>query len=79
MCKLIIGGDEVIVCDKVVKGDDYVYCYVGNNIEWAFEGVTEFDGYVLEEGEFSKPEPSRIEVLEAKVEMLIKMLAEKEG
>lgn len=76
--KLILDGVEEIECTKAVKGADYLHVYDGDNLIWSFEGVNGWDGYVLEGGEFSDPEPTELEKMQAQIDMLMKMLAEKE-
>lgn len=72
--KLILDGSEIIECTKVVKGADYIDVYDGDMIISQFGGINDFSGYVLEDGEFSEPEPTKEEILEAKIDALTKLL-----
>lgn len=76
--KLIVDKTEEIECTKVVKGEDFIDVYDGDNVIWQFGGISDFSGYELVDGEYSSPEPTQLEKMQAQIDMLMKMLAEKE-
>ena len=46
--------------DKAIKGPDYVHLLdTSGNITASFEGISDFSGYELLEGEWSEPEPTK--------------------
>ena len=46
--------------DKAIKGPDYVHLVdASGNITASFEGISDFSGYELLEGEWSEPEPTK--------------------
>ena len=53
--------------------------YDGDNVIWQFGGISDFSGYELVDGEYSSPEPTQLEKMQAQIDMLMKILAEKEG
>lgn len=61
--------DEQYECTKAVKGTDYVHLYnESNNCIASFEGVHDFSLFTIENGDWSKPQPTaeeRIAELEA--------------
>lgn len=77
--KLIVDEAEEIECTKVVKGEDFIDVYDGDNVIWQFGGISDFSGYELVDGEYSSPEPTQLEKMQAQIDMLMKILAEKEG
>ena len=77
--KLIVDNAEEIECTKVVKGEDFIDVYDGDNVIWQFGGISDFSGYELVDGEYSSPEPTQLEKMQAQIDMLMKILAEKEG
>ena len=77
--KLIVDKAEDIECTKVVKGEDFIDVYDGDNVIWQFGGISDFSGYELVDGEYSSPEPTQLEKMQAQIDMLMKILAEKEG
>ena len=77
--KLIVDKTEESACTKVVKGEDFIDVYDGDNVIWQFGGISDFSGYELVDGEYSSPEPTQLEKMQAQIDMLMKILAEKEG
>lgn len=57
MMKLMVNSQE-IECTKAVKGADCINLYDGENVIAEFKGITDFAGYELSGGEWSKPEPT---------------------
>lgn len=55
--KLIADGEEIL-CDKVVKGMDYIVAYLQNAIIAEFRGIGNFSSYNLFDGEWDEPEVS---------------------
>jgi len=54
----LIFGEESYECTKAVKGKDYIEIYVDDTCIVKFGGVQKFDAFVLEDGEWSSPEPT---------------------
>ena len=77
--KLIVDKAEEIECTKVVKGEDFIDVYDGDNVIWQFGGISDFSGYELVDGEYSSPEPTQLEKMQAQIDMLMQIVAEKEG
>lgn len=73
MAKLQI-GDEIIECEKVVKGSNYIHIYNNNDYSsFTFDGISDFSAYKLLEGEWSNPEPTKEENLQGKLDYLAMM------
>ena len=73
MVKLQI-GNEIIECEKVIKGNDYIHIYNDSKYPCcSYEGISDFLAYKLIEGEWSYPEPSKEEVLQGKLDYLAMM------
>ena len=68
-------------CSKAIKGSDYVILKnampldIDASIEnitpgdITFSGISDFSGYVIEEGSWSLPEPTEVELLKAQLEL----------
>ena len=66
-------GDE-IVCEKAIKGADYIKAYNENGV-CVFDAapIVDFSPYVLKGGEWSTPEITQQEQLRADVDYLLMM------
>lgn len=61
----LIAYNQAFECSKAVKGADYIKVYDANHLLIAeFSGITNFDGYSLENGEFSEPELTEIDQIQ---------------
>lgn len=67
--------DEIIECDRAVKGNDYIYLYDKNcNCpSWSFGGINDFSSYELIEGQWTYPEPTKEELLQAQIDYISMM------
>lgn len=67
-------------CAKAVKGKDYVFLYdeSGNEIV-ACRGISSFDGYTIEAGEWNAPSPTPEEKLREDVDFLLIAELTREG
>ena len=67
----IIVYDESYECSKAVKGTDFVILYdeSGNTIA-SFYGINSFDGYDINGGEWSLPEPTPEEKLRSDIDFI---------
>ena len=71
--KAIIYGQEY-PCAKAVKGDNFVRLYDENNTCVAvFDGISNFDGYSIEGGDWEEPAPTETEQLRADVDFVMAM------
>lgn len=62
--KLICDNEEYVL-SKVVKGSDYIVGYNETEPIIRFDGIGNFDGYRVEDGDWSEPEPTIEERLAA--------------
>lgn len=73
----LIAGSTVLECEKVVKGIDYIKVYDSENTVIAtFSGISNFDGYTVEDGEFSEPELTEIDHIQLALAELAEMILE---
>lgn len=56
---------ELIECEKAIKGANYIHVYNNGVCDMAFDGISNFDGYELIDGEWSMPEATDFERVEA--------------
>jgi len=54
---VIVHGEE-FECDRAVRGKDYIHLYEGNSKIVTFSGISDFNGYNIEGGEWEIPEPT---------------------
>ena len=67
--------NEIIECEKAVKGKDYINIYIGQ-VDYpscSYSGISDFSAYELLEGEWSNPELTKEEVLQGKLDYLAMM------
>ena len=63
--------DKVFECEKAVKGSDFIHLYNANGGAVAsFEGVSDFNLFTIEGGEWIAPEPTAEEQLRADIDFL---------
>lgn len=65
--ELHVYGD-IFSCEKAVKGADYILLDGGKS--GAFYGIRDFSGYKLVGGEWSAPEPTENEHMQAQIDAL---------
>lgn len=67
-------------CAKAVKGKDYVFLYDANGNEiMACQGISSFDGYEIEGGEWNTPSPTLEDKLREDVDYLLIAEMTREG
>ena len=55
-------------CAKAIRGKDFVDLYnEDGELVAGFSGISDFSGYTIEGGDWSKPEPTREDQIEAQV------------
>lgn len=64
--KVVIYGEEYN-CTKAIKGNNFVKLYNNGNKIAEFNGISDFSGYTIEDGEWSKEEPSQLDRIEAQL------------
>ena len=68
MALKVIAYNEPIECIKAVKGSNWIELYdEDGRIFKTFGGILDFSGYSIEGGDWSKPEPTREDQIEAQV------------
>lgn len=71
----LVAGSTVLECEKVVKGPDYIKVYDSENSVIArFSGISNFDGYSVEGGEFSAPDLTEIDQIQLALAELAEMI-----
>lgn len=75
MVKVTVNNNEVYECDRAVKGIDYIHLYNNNgNIIASFEGIMDFNGFSIENGEWENSTPTQEERLTAVENMITALL-----
>jgi hypothetical protein len=64
--KVIIYGEEY-QCFRAVKGSDYVELYDDTTCIAKYSGISSFEGYEIEGGEWETPEPTQEDDINAMI------------
>lgn len=69
----VIAYGEKYPCTRAVKTEKSIKLYDGENCIVSFDGISNFDGYSVEGGEWETPEPTETEQLRADVDFIMAM------
>ena len=67
--------NDIIECEKAVKGKDYINIYIGQ-VDYpscSYSGISDFSTYEIIEGEWSYPELTKEELLQAQIDYISMM------
>lgn len=70
----VYAHNETYECKKATKGPDYII--LDDGMGAAFYGISDFNGYVLEGGEWSEPEDTETKRMQAQIDALTIALLE---